>query len=96
MTVTNTGNVTWPATGYTEVDLDLHFTTATGGSAQSASWLTSLAFALPGNVAPNTSVTVSVTVTAPATTGSMFLEAELIKEHQFWFTPTQAVGVIVS
>jgi hypothetical protein len=96
ITVTNNGNTTWPSTGYTEVDLDFHFTTVTGGSAQQSHWLTSQAFSIPGNVAPGAGVTVSVTVTAPATTGSMSLEAEMIKEHQFWFTQAASTQVTVS
>jgi polyvinyl alcohol dehydrogenase (cytochrome) len=96
VTVTNTGNVTWPHTGYTEVDLDLHFTTVLGGSGQQSHWLTSLAFALPNDVAPAGSATVSVTLTAPTTTGPMWLEAEMIKEHQFWFSQVASAAVNVA
>src|SRR5437870_12768224 len=39
-----------PSTGSNEVDLDLHFTTVAGGSAQQAHWLNSTAFALPATV----------------------------------------------
>src|SRR5438132_1140644 len=94
--VTNTGNQTWPSTGYTEVDLDLHFTTVSGGSSQQSHWLTSQAFALPGDVAPSASATVNVTITPPSSGGSMILEAEMIKEHQFWFTQFSPVNVTVS
>jgi uncharacterized membrane protein len=96
VTITNTGNQTWPSTGYTEVDIDFHFTTVTGGSTQQSHWLTSQAFSIPANLAPGASVTVSVTVTAPSTKGSMFLEAEMIKEHQFWFTSVGSVSATVS
>ena len=96
VTMTNTGNQTWPSTGYTEVDIDFHFTTVTGGSTQQSHWLTSQAFSIPANLAPGASVTVSVTVTAPSTKGSMFLEAEMIKEHQFWFTSVGSVSATVS
>ena len=40
VTVTNTGNITWPSTGYTAVELDLHFATSAGGSANQTNWLT--------------------------------------------------------
>jgi outer membrane protein assembly factor BamB len=96
VTVTNNGNQTWPSTGYTEVDLDFHFTTVTGGSAQQSQWLTSQALSIPSNLAPGASATFNVTITAPATKGSMFLEAEMIKEHQFWFTQVSSVAVTVN
>ena len=57
VTVTNTGNTTWPSSGYNRVDLDLHFTTQAGGSAKLAFWLTSQAYSLPGDLAPGSSVT---------------------------------------
>jgi len=94
--VTNTGNQTWPSTGYNSVDFDLHFTTVTGGSSQSASWLNTKAFSLPADLAPSTNVTLTVTFAAPSTAGSMFLEAEMIKEHQFWFTQVASVAVTVT
>src|SRR5438128_2382561 len=81
--VTNTGNVTWISTGYNEIDLDLHFATSSGGSANQASWTSSMANALPTDVAPNASVSVIFTLTAPA--GSTVLEGLMIKEHAFWF-----------
>lgn len=96
VTVTNTGNVTWQSTGYYEFDLDLHFTTAKGGSGHEASWLTSLAYSLPNDLAPGASATFSITVTAPSTTGSMQLEAEMIKEHAFWFVSVAYVAVAVA
>jgi spore germination protein YaaH len=96
VTVTNTGNVTWPSTGYQRVDLDLHFTSRTGGSATAPYWLTSKAYSLPANVAPGHSVTVSVTLAAPPRSGSMFLEAEMVKEHQFWLKQHSAVTVVAA
>jgi hypothetical protein len=96
VTVTNTGTTTWVSTGYNEFDLDFHFTTTTGGSAQQGHWLTSMAFALPHDVLAGQSVTFNVTLTAPSSAGSMFLEAEMIKEHAFWFPQTSAVAVTVS
>jgi len=94
--VTNTSNVTWISTGYNEFDLDFHFTTVIGGSSQQAHWLTSQAFSIPADVAPGGFANVSVTVTAPTTTGAMFLEAEMIKEHSYWFMQVSSVAVTVS
>jgi hypothetical protein len=96
VTVTNTGNSTWPSTGYTKVDLDLHFSTQAGGSAKLADWLTSQAFSLPAAVAPSASVMLNVSFAAPSNTGSLVLEAEMIKEHQFWFQQWQPVNVTVA
>ena len=96
ITVTNTGNTTWPSAGYNRVDLDLHFTSRTGGSAHSAYWTSSQAFSLPADLAPGKSAAVTVTVKAPPGTGSMFLEAEMIKEHQFWFKQYRAITVIAA
>jgi len=99
--VTNSGTAMWPSTGYSRVDLDLHFTTVAGGSVQSASWLNSLAFSIPADLAPNASVTLNVTFSAPQTRGgSLLLEALMIKEHEFWFdgktlSPQQWVPVPV-
>jgi hypothetical protein len=96
VTVTNTGNIAWPATGYNRVDLDVHFTTQPGGSANRAAWLTNQAFSMPAPLAPGSSVTLTVSVTAPASAGSMYLEALMIKEHQFWFAQSASVPVTVS
>jgi spore germination protein YaaH len=95
MTVTNTSNVTWPSRGYYRVDLDLHFTTRIGGSSKEAYWLTSKAYSLPADLAPGKSVTLTISVLAPSISGSMYLEAEMVKEHQFWFAATGAIPVSV-
>ena len=95
LTLTNRGTQAWPATGANPVRLNLHFTTAPGGSAKMASWLTSQNLALPGNVAPGASVTLSVTVKAPMRAGSMYLEAQLYKDKQFWFQQWAKAAVAV-
>src|SRR6266849_5223951 len=95
--ITNTSTTTtWISTGYYAFELDFHFTPVIGGSAQQASWLTSKAYSLPNDVAPGASATFMVTVTAPSTKGSMFLEAEMIKEHAYWFRDVSSVAVTVS
>ena len=95
VSVTNNGWQTWPSTGYTEVDLDLHFATSAGGAANQSGWLTSAAVKLPKNVAPGRSVAIQVRVTPPRS-GSLILELEMIKEHQFWFLQFQPVSVAVA
>jgi spore germination protein YaaH len=95
VTITNTGNVTWASGGANPVELDLHFTTSPGGSANQSSWLTSQVFALSADVAPSQSTTVTVSAIAPATTGYVYLEAEMFMNHQFWFHQWQPVPVTV-
>lgn len=95
VTVTNTGTSSWPSTGYTKVDLDLHISTQAGGSAKIAYWLKSQAFSLSADVAPNASVTLNVSFAPPGQSGSLVLEAEMIKEHQFWFQQAAVTRIIV-
>ena len=95
VTVTNTGDQTWPSTGPNPVDLDLHFASYPGGSGAQRYWLSSLAFSIPSDVPPNGSVTVSVTLSPPGF-GHIVLEAEMIKEHEFWFAQFAAVNVNVA
>ena len=96
VTVTNTSNQTWLSTGHYRTDLDLHFATSAGGAAKQSTWLNSKAFSLPANLPPGGSVTLNVTFAAPSKTGSLVLEAEMVKEHRFWFQNWQAVKVTVS
>jgi len=94
--VTNTGTLAWPSTGAGAVQLDLHFAARTGGSAYAGNWLTSQIFKLPADVLPGQSVSVPVSVTAPSKTGSLYLEAQVFKDHQFWMQPWQPVAVTLS
>jgi N-acetyl-anhydromuramyl-L-alanine amidase AmpD len=96
VTVTNTGNITWPSTGYYRVDLDVHFTSKPGGSANRTAWLTNQAFSMPADLAPGNSVTLTVSVTAPTSSGSMYMEAEMVMEHRFWFSQSASVPVTVA
>jgi GH18 family chitinase len=101
VTVTNTGNQAWPASGPNPVHLGLHFARAPGGwPAQLATaytlWATDQRFALPGDVAPGGTATLSVTARAPAASGAMVLEAEMVKEQQFWFMQWAPVSVSVA
>jgi spore germination protein YaaH len=96
ITVTNSGEFTWPSGGTNPVYLNLHFTTRTGGIAAQSSWLKSFSVALPADVPPGGSTALTVTLVAPTTTGSMYLEAEMLKSHQFWFSQWQPVPVAVA
>ncbi len=91
--VTNTGNQTWPSTGTNLVHLGLHFANATGGT--NSTWYTDQRFELPADLAPGDTVAIPVTITAPNRTGTYVLEAQIVKELQFWFPQTAdtAAGV---
>jgi hypothetical protein len=93
--LTNNGNQTWTAGGANPIRLSMHFAPSSGGwpnqvASAFTAWLTDQRFALPANVAPGGTTMVSVTVTAPA--GCVVLEAELVKESQFWFPDWQPVA----
>ncbi len=97
VTLTNTGNQTWPSGGANPVKLDLNFSTTHGGNHDiTCCWKTSQTFSLGGDVAPGASVTLTVSVTAPAVAGSYYLEAQLFKNQQFWFGTWTYTPVTVS
>lgn len=98
---TNSGTQTWPAGGTNPVRLGLHFATSPGGfpnyiRSGLTAWLNDQRFTLPGDVAPGQTVSVTVTPTAPATGGSLLIEAEMVKEGQFWFDQWLSTGVRVA
>jgi hypothetical protein len=97
---TNNGTQTWPAGGSNPVHLGLHFATSAGGfpnyiRSGLTAWLTDQRFSLPGDVAPGQTVNIAVTPTAPATAGSPLIEAEMVKEGQFWFDQWLSTGIRV-
>ena len=51
---------------------------------------------MPSNLAPGASVTFSATIAAPSTTGSLVLEAEMLKQQDFWYQQWQPVVVNVA
>ena len=89
ITVTNTGSQTWNAGGSSPVHLGIHFINASG------TWLTDQRFVLPSDVAPGASATLTVSVQAPATTGSDTLTAQMVKELVAWFPQSQQTPVTV-
>jgi murein DD-endopeptidase MepM/ murein hydrolase activator NlpD len=98
---TNNGTQTWPAGGTNPVHLGLHFATSAGGfpnfiRSGLTAWLTDERFSLPGDVAPGQTVSLTVNPTAPATAGSILLEAEMVKEGQFWFDQWLSTAVHVT
>src|SRR5439155_606380 len=91
VTVTNTGNQTWPAGGSSPVRLGLHFARASG--LPSAQWLTDQRVTLAEDLDPGQSATISASVTAPAAPGGVVLEAQMVKENQFWFAQAGATSI---
>jgi hypothetical protein len=97
VTITNTGSQTWPAGGPNPVHLGVHFASTGGGEGSNfTSWHTDQRFSLPADLAPGASVTLPITVTAPATLGSLVLEYQMVKEAQFWFSQFADVNVTVA
>jgi hypothetical protein len=93
ITVTNTGNMVWPAGGSNPVHLGLHFATAPGGYPAYGAWLTDQRVSLVADLPPGASVSVMVTATAPASATPAVLEVEAVKEYQFWFKEWSTVSV---
>jgi spore germination protein YaaH len=89
LTVVNTGNQTWPSTGTNQVHLSLHFAAAAGQPF--SSWLTDQRVALPADLAPGQRATLTATITPPAGPGATVLEAQMVKEWQFWFGQRGAI-----
>jgi hypothetical protein len=94
----NCGTKSWPATGGDRVDINVHFTTRAGsGFNTQAFWKTQSYRNLSRNIAPNATATFTITLN-PNFRGTLLLEGEMIKLHQFWFGryiyhPTQFVWV---
>jgi len=99
--VLNCGLNTWPALPYYRVDINVHFTTKRGsGFNTQSSWLNQTYHNLSKNQGPNSVVAIAITL-KPTFRGTVFLEAEMIKLHQFWFgrylyRPPQFAAVVVS
>jgi hypothetical protein len=93
ISVTNTGNLLWPAGGTTPVHLGVHFArkgggygTTGSGTGTTAGWLSDQRFSLPADIAPGATINLPVSVTAPTTAGKLVLEYEVLWEGRFWFS----------
>ncbi|MGV3606449.1 MAG: PQQ-dependent sugar dehydrogenase [Planctomycetaceae bacterium] len=93
-TVTNTGTVTWQAGGVRPVKLAVYFD---GTSDAVGAWTTDpMRVTLPQDVAPGQSVTLTITLTAPATAGTYTLRQRMVKESVAWFDPPQKTTMTVA
>jgi hypothetical protein len=100
LTVFNCGTKAWPFAGYTRVDSSVHFTSKRGsGYNTQAFWKGNNYHNLAYNIGPNRGLLIRITLT-PRFHGTVYLEAEMIKLHQFWFgrflyRPPQFRAVVV-
>ena len=93
--VTNNGNQPWPMGGPNPVHLGVHFANA-GGGAGSNTWYTDQRLNLSADLAPGVTATLTISVTAPANTGNLVLEYQMVKEQQFWFAQFADTNVSVT
>ncbi len=84
VTVTNTSNQIWNATGANPVNLSYHWYDASGTAVVWEGART----ALGGDVAPNGARTVNAGITAPLTPGAYTLRFALVREGVAWFPPS--------
>lgn len=94
----NTGRDVWNSTGELQVHLAVYFGQE-GGVPPEAYQSTDQRLALPEDVPPGASTSVSVTVTPPSDAGAYLLRHELVKEGVAWFgdgvqTPVRVLPVI--
>lgn len=93
--LTNTGTLTWPATGATPVRLAYHWLDSAGRVLVWDGQRT----VLPRDIAPGESVTVTLAYTPPATLGAHTLRLDLVREGVSWFSglgiPTRDVAISV-
>jgi IPT/TIG domain len=101
VTVSNCGTATWPMTGTSRVDLNMHFTTKRGGSVSKAFWLTRGVFHITRKLPTNRSTIITVTLTPTFNSSGIWLEALMIREAHYYFDqathhPTQWSAVFVT
>ncbi|MGH2499286.1 MAG: SpoIID/LytB domain-containing protein, partial [Candidatus Limnocylindria bacterium] len=82
VTVTNTGNVTWPAAGPNPVNLSYHVFDASGRTVVWDGERTGIG----ADLAPGASRSIDVAYTAPTAVGSYTLAVEAVREGVAWFS----------
>ena len=90
--VTNTGVVTWNATGPNPIDLSYHWTDTAGNVVV---W-DGIRNPLPGDVAPGATTSVTAQVRTPDKAGTYTLTFDLVREGLAWFSSFGAVPFRVS
>src|SRR5437762_9603665 len=94
VTVTNTGSQTWNATGVDRVVLGVQV--GNSDDIPGVGWATEQRFALPADLAPGGSVTLSVSVTAPSAAGGYVLRQRMFMVYVDWFAQMQKTTVMVN
>src|SRR5688572_3190092 len=84
----------WNAAGSDRVRLGVHFGTASDKPHDG--WATDQRFNLPLDVAPGSSVTFTITVTAPGAPGSFVLRHRMLKEGIAWFPQIHKTNATVT
>jgi peptidoglycan hydrolase-like amidase len=92
VTVTNTGNVPWNATGANPIDLSYHLLDASGNVVL---WDGARAL-LGGDLAPGASRAIPLTVTAPTANGTYTLAVEMVREGSGWFSQLGAPAATIA
>ncbi len=85
VTVTNTGTLTWPATGRQPVHLSHHWETTTAAGQPRLEFEGQRTF-LPRDVAPGEGVALAGQARAPVAPGRYRLRWDLVREHVTWFS----------
>jgi hypothetical protein len=82
ITVTNTGNFTWPAGGANPVDLSYHWI---DGAGRTVIW-DGLRTLLATDLAPGASTTLQAAIKFPSGTGTYTLKWDMVEEGVSWFS----------
>ncbi|MDX1963091.1 MAG: PQQ-dependent sugar dehydrogenase [Pirellulales bacterium] len=93
VSLTNTGNTTWNATGTNPYRLGVYF----GGASDAVGAWTAepVRITLPRDVLPGETISVNVTHAAPATPGSYTIRQRMVRDGIGWFGQMQRTNVTV-
>src|SRR5205814_2489435 len=88
LTLLNNGQMTWPATGVLPVDVSYHWLSATE---EEYLVFDGVRTALPHDISPGETVSVSAIVQAPPQPGDYRLQWDLVHENVTWFAGKQGM-----
>jgi len=96
VTLRNAGSSTWQPGGTFPFHLRIAFAAPGGTSVPSSTLFTDQGYALPASVVPDQSVTLQVTISAPATAGNDILIYQMVEEGIAFFPQYADTAVSVS